>query len=75
MGAVIQSQPQRNDARQARWDRLECADLFEQYRELRTQLSERQAAKELKVPRTTLHNPRCYVIDASRHPTSMCYLL
>src|SRR5262245_45067850 len=55
MGAVIQSQPQRNDARQAHWDRLERADLFAQYRALRTQgLSERQAAKELKVPRTTL---------------------
>src|SRR5215468_5446842 len=55
MGAVIQSQPQRNDPRQAHWDRLERADLFEQYRALRTQgLSERQAAKELKVPRTTL---------------------
>src|SRR6516164_3833087 len=55
MGAVIQSQPQRNDPRQARWDRLERADFFEQYRALRTQgLSERQAAKELKVPRTTL---------------------
>jgi hypothetical protein len=55
MGAVIQSQPQRNEARQAHWDRLERADLFEQYRGLRTQgLSERQAAKELKVPRTTL---------------------
>src|SRR5918912_2953835 len=55
MGAVIQSQPQRNEARQARWDRLERGDLFEHYRELRTQgLSERQAAKELKVPRTTL---------------------
>jgi hypothetical protein len=34
---------------------LERADLFEQYRELRTQgLSERQAAKEITVPRTTL---------------------
>ena len=55
MGAVIQSQPQRNDARQAHWDRLERADLFAQYRALRTQgLSERQAANELKVPRTTL---------------------
>src|SRR6266581_466838 len=40
---------------QPRWDRCERADLFEQYRELRTQgISERQAAKELKVPRTTL---------------------
>src|SRR5919198_5362954 len=55
MGAVIQSQPQRNDARQAHWDRLERADLFAQYRALRTQgRSERQAAKALKVPRTTL---------------------
>src|SRR5262245_52567383 len=55
MGAVIPSQPQRNEARQAHWDRLERADLFAQYRGLRTQgLSERQAAKELKVPRTTL---------------------
>src|SRR5262249_37520432 len=40
---------------QPRWDRFERADLFEQYRELCTQgISERQAAKELKVPRTTL---------------------
>jgi hypothetical protein len=47
--------PQINPGSQPRWDRFERADLFEQYRELRTQgLSERQAAKELKVPRTTL---------------------
>ncbi len=55
MGTVIQDQQQRNPESQPRWDRLERADLFEQYRELRTQgISERQAAKELKVPRTTL---------------------
>src|SRR5437588_632467 len=47
--------PHINQGSQPRWDRFECADLFEQYRELRTQgISERQAAKELKVPRTTL---------------------
>jgi len=47
--------PQINPGSQPRWDRFERADLFEQYRELLTQgLSERQAAKELKVPRTTL---------------------
>jgi hypothetical protein len=41
--------------RWTRWDRFERAELFEQYRELRNQgLSERQAAKELKVPRSTL---------------------
>src|SRR5262247_802900 len=47
--------PQSNHRSQPRWDRFERADLFEQYRELCTQgISERQAAKELKVPRTTL---------------------
>ena len=55
MGTVIQDQQQRNPERQPRWDRFERADLFAQYQKLRTQgISERQAAKELKVPRTTL---------------------
>jgi hypothetical protein len=55
VGTVIQDKQQRNPERQPHWDRLERADLFEQYRALRTQgISERQAAKELKVPRTTL---------------------
>jgi Family of unknown function (DUF6399) len=55
VGTVIQDKHQHNPASQPRWDRLERADLFEQYRELRTQgISERQAAKELQVSRTTL---------------------
>jgi uncharacterized protein DUF6399 len=55
VGTVIQDLPHINHGSQPRWDRYERADLFEQYRALRTQgLSERQAAKELKVPRTTL---------------------
>ena len=55
MGTVVQDMPQINPTSQPRWDRFERADLFEQYRQLRTQgLSERQAAKELNVPRTTL---------------------
>jgi hypothetical protein len=55
VGTVIQDLPQSSHRSQPRWDRFARADLFEQYRELRTQgLSERQAAKELKVPRTTL---------------------
>ena len=55
MGTVIQDMPQSTHRSQPRWDRFERADLFEQYRELRTQgISERQAAKELQVPRTTL---------------------
>jgi Family of unknown function (DUF6399) len=55
MGTVIQDMPQINPGRQPRWDRFERAELFEQYRELRTQgFSERQAAQALKVPRSTL---------------------
>ena len=55
MGTVIQDMPHINPGSQPRWDRFERADLFEHYRQLRTQgLSERQAAKELQVPRTTL---------------------
>jgi len=55
VGTVIQDKQQRNPESQPRWDRFERADLFEQYRALRTQgISERQAAKELQVPRTTL---------------------
>ena len=55
MGTVIQDMPHINHRRPPRWDRFERADLLEQYRELRTKgISERQAAKELKVPRTTL---------------------
>ena len=55
VGTVIQDTQQRNYDRQPRWDRFERADLFEQYRALRAQgMSQRQAAKELKVPRTTL---------------------
>ena len=55
MGTIIQDKPQRNPEGQPRWGRLARADLFGQYQELCIQgISERQAAKELKVPRTTL---------------------
>lgn len=55
MGTVVQDRPQINLGSQPRWDRFERADLLEQYRQLRIQgVSERQAAKDLKVPRTTL---------------------
>ena len=55
MGTVIQSQPQHNENRQSHWERLERAHLFEQYLELEAQgLSQRQAAKQLQVPRSTL---------------------
>jgi hypothetical protein len=55
VGTVIQGTQQCNDARPPRWDRFERADLFEHYRALRAQgMSQRQAAQELQVPRTTL---------------------
>ncbi len=55
MGTVIQDMPQINLGSQPRWDRFERADLFEHYIELQAQgVSQRQAAKQLQVPRTTL---------------------
>jgi hypothetical protein len=70
VGTVIQDEQQHNPESQPRWDRLERADLFEQYRGLRTQgISERQAAKEIKVPRTTLQAWRIWhdTLDSCPH--------
>jgi hypothetical protein len=70
VGTVIQNLPQINHGRQPRWDRFERANLLEQYRGLRTQgISERQAAKELKVPRTTLQAWRIWhdTLDSCPH--------
>ena len=72
MGTLIQDMPQINYSGQPRWDRFERADLFAQYRELRSQgMSERQAAKELKVPRTTLQAWRLWhdTLDMCSHVT------
>ena len=44
-----------NIDRHSRWDRFERADRFQRYIELQAQgVSQRQAAKQLQVPRTTL---------------------
>jgi len=70
VGTVIQAIQQRNPEGQPRWNRFARVDLFEQYQELRTQgLSERQAAKELKVPRTTLQAWRVWhdTLDVCPH--------
>jgi hypothetical protein len=75
VGTVIQDQQQRNPERQPRWDRFERADLFAQYQQLRTQgISERQAAKELKVPRTTLQAWRMWhdTLDMGPHVADFC---
>jgi Family of unknown function (DUF6399) len=70
VGTVSQDMPQINHRRQPRWDRFERADLLEQYQALRHQgLSERQAAKELEVPRTTLQAWRVWhdTLDIGPH--------
>ena len=70
MGTVVQDRPQINPGSQPRWDRFERADLLEQYRQLRAQgVSERQAAKELQVPRTTLQAWRIWhdTLDMCSH--------
>jgi hypothetical protein len=55
VGTVIQDKPQSNPERQPRWDRFERADLFAHSLEWQAQgVSQRQAAQELQVPRTTL---------------------
>ena len=54
VGTGIQ-ETQGNEDRHQRWDRIERADLLAQYGDLQTQgLSQRQAAKALEVPRSTL---------------------
>jgi hypothetical protein len=55
MGTVIDFTQHDHINRHQLWDRFERADLFEHYLDLQAQgVSQRQAAKQLQVPRTTL---------------------
>jgi len=55
MSIVIDVPYRDNFDRHQLWDRFERADLFEHYLDLQAQgVSQRQAAKQLQVPRTTL---------------------
>jgi uncharacterized protein DUF6399 len=55
MGTVIQETQRGNEDRNQRWDRMERAELFEQYFARKAQgISQRQAAQDLEVPRSTL---------------------
>lgn len=61
MGTVSQYTQQGNDDRHHRWERLERADLFTQYGDLKAQgLSQRQAAQRIDVPRSTLQAWQAY---------------
>ena len=61
MATIIQAKHRDNHDRHQRWMRLERADLLARYGELHTQgVSQRQAAKVLDVPRSTLQAWRAY---------------
>ena len=61
MATIIQEQHRGNHDRNQRWARLERAALFERYDALHSQgVSQRQAAKTLNVPRSTLQAWRAY---------------
>src|SRR5262245_66644701 len=61
VATLIQATQRGNHDRTQRWTRLERADLFARYGELHTQgVSQRQAAKVLNVPRSTLQAWRAY---------------
>jgi len=61
VGTVLSSQQRGRHERTQRWDRLERADLCERDGDLHAQgFSQRQAAQELEVPRTTLQAWRAY---------------
>ena len=70
MSTGIDSQPRSNVDRHQRWERIRRADLLEEYRDLQAHgLSQRQAAKRLEVPRTTLQAWRAWQdrLDACPH--------
>ena len=61
MGTVIHDRQRGNHDRRPRWDRIERAELFERYGDFKAQgTSQRQAAKVLAVPRSTLQAWRAY---------------
>jgi hypothetical protein len=65
---IIQETQRGNDKRTQRWHRTERAELFAQDGDLQAiGLSQRQAAKVLEVPRSTLQAGRAYYecLDAS----------
>ena len=55
MRTVVQETQRSNEDRNQRWDRMERAELFEQYFARKAQgISQHQAAQGLEVPRSTL---------------------
>jgi hypothetical protein len=74
MGTVIQCLQRSNAARQQRWARRKRAEQFERYGELKGQgMSQRQAAKVLDVPRSTLQAWRTYQETLDEHPAVVAF--
>jgi transposase len=70
VGTVIHHEQRGNRERKQRWDRIRRAELLDQYDDLQAQgVSQRQAAKVLHVPRTTLQAWRLWQgrLDACPH--------
>jgi len=71
---VIQYKPRSNEDRHQRWERIERADLFAQYRDRKAQdISQRQAAKVLDVPRSTLQAWRAYQENLDECPAVVAF--
>ena len=74
MGTIIQAKHRGNHDRHHRWARFERAGLFERYGALHTQgVSQRQAAKVLDVPRSTLQAWRAYQENLDACPTVVAF--
>jgi len=74
VATIIQEQHRGNQDRNQRWARRERAALFARYDELHTQgVSQRQAAKTLNVPRSTLQAWRAYQEHLDERPTVVAF--
>ena len=74
MATIIQDKQCGNHERNQRWARLERADLWAQYDDLHIQgLSQRQAAKVLDVPRSTLQAWRLSQDSLDACPTVVAF--
>jgi hypothetical protein len=74
VATISEEQHRGNHDRNQRWARFERADLFTRYGELHTQgVSQRQAAKALVVPRSTLQAWRAYQEHLDECPTVVAF--
>jgi hypothetical protein len=74
VGTVIQYQQRGHDDRHQRWERIERAERCERYGDLQAQgRSQRQAAKVLDVPRSTLQAWRAYQERRDESPAVVAF--